>query len=209
MPGIDVRQQPPASPESPGRSSDRTPVARRASPEDSFDPRVRSDVATMRAQIVGERERHAVHSAPHEIVAHVLQDRCEQPSELGAARIIGRRTEERGEGAEQRPRDLRVEGLVRPRPNALHAESIGVHSHRRRREPGRRRREWCRRGKHRRCNAVRSRRGSAPSGCARSRHPSPSIVRCSRPSVLRRDARCTMPPSGKACENGNSGSINS
>src|SRR5205807_9153278 len=60
-----------------------------------LDQRVRADFSAMRLQMFGESERNAVHPSFDELVAGVLQDRSEEPTELGATRIVGRGAEKK------------------------------------------------------------------------------------------------------------------
>ena len=82
----------------------------------------------MRLQMFGESERNAMHPSFDELVAGVLQDRSEEPTELGATRVVGRGAEKSGERAEQGFRRFCFERLVRPRSDALHAKPIGFHA---------------------------------------------------------------------------------
>src|SRR5438067_5143317 len=98
--------------------------------------------------MLSESERDAVHAAFDEVVANVLQDRCKEPTELGTTGVIGRSAEKRGERAKQGFDRLCLEGLIRPRSDALHAKSVGLHACRGRGEVRGCCRKWGRGRKH-------------------------------------------------------------
>src|SRR5262249_25602925 len=110
-----------------------------------LDTNVRANFAAMRLQMFSKSECDAVHPTFDQIIANVLQDGSEKPTEFGATSVVGRRAEKGGERTEQGFSRFCFEGLVRPRADTLHAKPISFHARGGRSEVGRRRWKWRRR----------------------------------------------------------------
>ena len=86
---------------------------------DTLYARADTDLAAMGRKLCGERARYVVHAAFDHADANVLHSCGEQPSEIGAERIVRAQRAMQAAGSEEIAHLWRLEGLVHPGTRAL------------------------------------------------------------------------------------------